>query len=305
MTLKIKNLFLIILLFCFLSSETSASKPVSDSADQIVPAQPISQEKEKVVAKVFGKKILLSEIIPETGSLGQYESQLTLGQKKSWSEKERNEKLSALILGPLVEEYAKTHNITSSDEEINAFVKQTEPKDPISLKNLRESEEGYKRHLKQLRERKKMLDDELLQPNLRKETKQKILEELDLINKGLSYRFANLQQESSQRVASVFLRAWKLNKSLYEQYGGRVIFQQAGPEPVDAYRDFLKEHETKGDFEIYDENLKKSFWAYFIDDGHSFYSKEEGEKVMQIPWWEIKAKPKKIIYKGSSGDTLR
>lgn len=288
MSLKIENLFLISLLICLHSSEALASEPASDPADQTLSPQPISQEKEKVVARVLGKEILSSDITPKSESMGQYESQLTPDQKKSWRESERNEKLSALIGGPLFEEYGKIHELTPTEEEINAFMKQTEPKDPITLKNFQESEEGYKKSLKQLEERKKILDQELLQPDLKEEVKKQITEELDMVNKGLSSRVTNLREESSRRVATTFVRAWRLNKSLCEQYGGRVIFQQAGPEPVDAYRDFLKEHEAKGDFQIYDEDLKKTFWAYFISDAHTFLPEEDGRKAMQIPWWEMK-----------------
>ena len=42
-------------------------------------------------------------------------------------------------------------------------------------------------------------------------------------------------------VARQFIQAFKVNQSLYAEYGGRVLFQQAGPEPIDAYRDFLRD----------------------------------------------------------------
>ena len=80
---------------------------------------------------------------------------------------------------------------------------------------------------------------------------------------------------------------------MYEKYGGRVIFQQAGPEPVDAYRDFLKEKERQKAFQIYDPKLNEAFWDYFVNGGHTFYSKEEGEKSMKNPWWEMEADIKK------------
>ena len=37
-------------------------------------------------------------------------------------------------------------------------------------------------------------------------------------------------------MASGIIRQWKINKALYDQYGGRIIYQQLGPEPLDAYR---------------------------------------------------------------------
>ncbi|MEX2551903.1 MAG: hypothetical protein WD627_02725 [Actinomycetota bacterium] len=89
-----------------------------------------------------------------------------------------------------------------------------------------------------------------------------------------------------RQTAVSFVTTWKINKSLYDKYGGRVIFQQFGPEPVDAYRDFLREQERKGAFEILDKKYEASFWYYFTNDGsHSFYSEEEGARIMSTPWW--------------------
>ena len=63
-------------------------------------------------------------------------------------------------------------------------------------------------------------------------------------------------------------------------------FQQAGLEPLDAYREFLKEQERKGAFQILNKVYEAAFWKYFINDAmHGFYSKDEGAKVMKTPWW--------------------
>ena len=84
------------------------------------------------------------------------------------------------------------------------------------------------------------------------------------------------------------IRQWKLNKSLYERYGGRIIFQQLGPEPLDAYRRYLEERQAAGDFRIHDEAMADAFWRYFTDDSrHSFYppgSEEEAQALRTPPW---------------------
>ncbi len=84
------------------------------------------------------------------------------------------------------------------------------------------------------------------------------------------------------------IRQWKLNKALYDQYGGRIIFQQFGPEPLDAYRRYLEERKAAGDFEIHDKAMAEKFWRYFTDDSlHSFYesgSEEEARVFSTAPW---------------------
>ena len=89
-----------------------------------------------------------------------------------------------------------------------------------------------------------------------------------------------------RQMARSFVKSWKINKALYEKYGGRVIFQQAGPEPLDAYRDFLKEQEKKGAFQIRDKQYEPEFWRYFTNDAmHTFYDKDDGTKFINTPWW--------------------
>ena len=96
------------------------------------------------------------------------------------------------------------------------------------------------------------------------------------------------EEEARQQVAAAFIRQWKINRALYQQYGGRIIFQQGGPEPLDAYRLFLEERQSRGDFRIVDKNLEAAFWRYYRDDSiHSFYppgSREEAQ-AFDVPWW--------------------
>ena len=89
-------------------------------------------------------------------------------------------------------------------------------------------------------------------------------------------------------IAAAFIRQWKVNGALYQQYGGRIIFQQGGPEPLDAYRRFLEEAQARGDLEILDKGLEEAFWKYYRDDSiHSFFepgSKEEADAFAAPPW---------------------
>jgi heat shock protein HslJ len=98
-----------------------------------------------------------------------------------------------------------------------------------------------------------------------------------------------VQSERMQReMARSLIRQWKLNRLLHQQYGGRIIFQQLGPEPIDAYRRFLEECRAAGDFTIHDKAFEEGFWGYFVDDTrHDFYppgSAEEARAFASPPW---------------------
>jgi hypothetical protein len=90
------------------------------------------------------------------------------------------------------------------------------------------------------------------------------------------------------------IRQWKLNRALHEQYGGRVIYQQMGPEPLDAYRQFLEERQRAGDFTIDDPALAEAFWGYFTDDSlHDFMGagSEDEARAFATPPWEEAGRP--------------
>jgi hypothetical protein len=67
------------------------------------------------------------------------------------------------------------------------------------------------------------------------------------------------ETEVHEQIAAAVILQWKVNRALYRQYGGRIIFQQGGPEPLDAYREFLREKQARGAFTILDKDLEAVF----------------------------------------------
>jgi hypothetical protein len=100
---------------------------------------------------------------------------------------------------------------------------------------------------------------------------------------------ASAEDKAAREETTVaFIRQWKINRALYQQYGGRIIFQQGGPEPLDAYRSFLEECAARGDFRIANKDLEAGFWRYYRDDSsHEFFkqgSAEEAKAFADPPW---------------------
>jgi hypothetical protein len=96
------------------------------------------------------------------------------------------------------------------------------------------------------------------------------------------------EKASREEVATAFIHQWKVNRALYQQYGGRILFQQGGPEPLDAYRKFLEESAARGDFRIANKELEAGFWRYYRDDSiHDFFepgSADEAKAFADPPW---------------------
>lgn len=111
---------------------------------------------------------------------------------------------------------------------------------------------------------------------------------------------AELGQESAEdraarlEIGAAFIRQWKINRALYQQYGGRIGYQQGGPEPLDAYRLFLEERQAAGDFSIDDATMVEPFWRYYRNDEiHSFYEpgSEEEARAFEVSPWTAPAAP--------------
>jgi hypothetical protein len=92
-----------------------------------------------------------------------------------------------------------------------------------------------------------------------------------------------------EEIAGAFILQWKVNASLYRRYGGRIAWQQGGPDPVDAWRRFLEESRARGDFAILRPELEAPFWRYYRSDTrHSFYpaGSAEATRAFAVPPWQ-------------------
>ena len=117
----------------------------------------------------------------------------------------------------------------------------------------------------------------------------------DMAKEGLKTE-GDLKPEEVEQVASnrrnmaqALIRQWKINQALYEEFGGRIIYQQFGPEPLDAYRQFLEKRQSEGAFAIHDQSLATSFWRYFTDESmHDFMEPGSTDEAIAfaVPPWE-------------------
>lgn len=90
-----------------------------------------------------------------------------------------------------------------------------------------------------------------------------------------------------ETMAGAMIQRWKLNRALHQEYGGRVIHQQLGPEPLDAYRQYLEARQAAGDFEIVDEAARRYFWDYFTNESrHDFMDEAQAAQAFDQPPWE-------------------
>ena len=199
--------------------------------------------------------------------------------------------LNGIILRALLDQYAEENQIKPTDEELDLFVKK------LAERQKEDQIEMEKDRLKLIEELKEssLSDRERQQKESRLKSYERLLKNAQPAVKETNREMAEKVAAMERQIAQQFVQAWKINKALYKKYGGRIIFQQAGPEPLDAHRDFLKEQEKKGSFEILDKQYEAGFWRYFRnDDLHKFYPRDEGEKFINTPWWMMEEPLKKL-----------
>ncbi|RLA70303.1 MAG: hypothetical protein DRG09_03570 [Epsilonproteobacteria bacterium] len=184
--------------------------------------------------------------------------------------------MQAVIGQKLLEKYAEQQKIEVSQKDIDLYIANL---DAFIVKD-RKRREAEMLEVQEKLKSGSLLDEEKknLQSNLTVLESLQKMEVQEDKEKAMDPKGAI---KDKQTVAKTFIKQGLINKALYKQYGGRIIFQQMGAEPYDAMHKFLKEEEKNESFKIIDKSFEASFWNYYADESkHSFYkkgSKEEKE----------------------------
>jgi len=199
---------------------------------------------------------------------------VVLGQEITAKEERR---LNSLILNALLQQFATENKIEPTEQELDAFVLNTEAQE----KQQQAEMEVHSKRLAEILKNDALSDEEREQIGSSLHTIESNLKRMRQMNELNK----EVKRASMRMVAQQFVKSWKINKALFEKYGGRVRFQQAGPEPIDAYRDFLKEMEKNGKFRIIDKQYEAGFWNDFADEKKHFLDENEAAKAFNAPWW--------------------
>jgi len=193
------------------------------------------------------------------------------------------EEMQYVIMQKLFNDYALQNNIVVSQEDIDIYLAGLDQR----MSDDRKTRAARKAEIQQQLEAGSIPAEETKQLQSELDT----LEEMHKIDLEDDEEVAQDQEaalKDKQFVAKAFIEQWMINKALYQQYGGRIIFQQIGPEPLDAIRDYLQEQQKKGTFTILEKSFEAPFWEYYVTDSkHSFYEQgsEAERQAFDQPWW--------------------
>ena len=180
--------------------------------------------------------------------------------------------IDLLINGLLVRKFAEDNGIEATEEEIAAFVD-------------RMLERGRQRLLDSEADRAELA--EALDGAVDPEQRRGIQDRLERVERRIEAMSERQQGDPDgwRTIAKPWVERWKLDKALFDKYGGRAHYQQAGVQPFDAVIQFLEEQEASGAFTILDKSYEDEFWAYWRSDGHRFIPEEKAVELLATPWW--------------------
>jgi beta-lactamase regulating signal transducer with metallopeptidase domain len=240
----------------------------------------------QVMASVKNQPILWRDLAPSPEWLAQRaEHERQHGNTRGYESPDDYSlgRLRERILRPLVEEFKKEHVVEPTEAEIAEFIVHLRQ---ARIDRRRESAEDLARRKQQLQADRARLESPDLPPQARKLLLQTIAgyeAHIAQLKKLPASPVPEMDAEHEQFFAKWYLGNWKLQQALYKEYGGRAIFQQVGPEALDAMRDLLKQREREGYFTISDPELHDRFWEYFVNDRmHVFIP--DPDRIFKHPW---------------------
>lgn len=260
--------FIIFFLTLFLWFAPS-SLPAADTASR------------RPVAEILGKTVYEEDLVPPKADAEQ-KAKLSPADHRAWHERTREETLRNLVWSAVFADYAQKRKIEPMPAEIDSQIraqKKFMAQDKVRREKQREE-----------------LIDELKSPGLTEARRKHAQQYLDTLNSLRDHdrrieqerkdpERAKMWQDSEQRVSRVWVKQWKVNQALYREFGGRIIFQQAGWEPIDAYRTLLDQYKANKGFVVHDPLLQEAVYSYF--QFKFVYADEKKAKFyFEKPYWE-------------------
>ncbi|WP_163867229.1 hypothetical protein [Myxococcus eversor] len=239
-------------------------------------------EADKPVAVVLGREIPRAALVSDDETRQSQRAALKPEDFARRESMEEVQRLMELVLGPLLKDYARQKSLEPTKEELQAYIGATSKFEKEEFMRAKEDSERRRNELRRV---------DL--PPARRKALQVELESAEQLVQSMSQERAEaaaIAKPPSDRVARAMVLSWKLQRALHRQYGGDIIFQQAGDEAVGAYLPFLEERQKVGDFKLLDEELGRRFWDY-VRSAPGIRTEPD---ALETPWWLTKSDQKSI-----------
>jgi hypothetical protein len=167
---------------------------------------------------------------------------------------------------PVLDQFVAERKIEATADEIELFKKH--------------SRKGHEQNLREKEERLAKVKTQLSSSDLSDQDRARLEEERAMIERLLLALRQLAADGAPEATARTFIIAWKVERELHRTYGGRVIFQQAGPEALDARRMLFEDAEKQGHLKFDDPGVRHLFY-YYANMQHTVVD----AKALERPWF--------------------
>lgn len=235
---------------------------------------------EPPIAEIYGEKVYVRDLPLPPKMVETSKSTMSAEEFAQWKQDALRQTLAFGVMEEARKRFLKEMGMEPAQQDIDSYIAFLQQAQQADRKQRAEEREKLQQELQQ-----PGLDDEL---RTAAKKKLSVLDEMDKYDAPPATAAArNEQQESEQTVAAMMVSGWKFNQALYRKYGGRVVFQQVGLEPIDAHKAFMQELETSGSYKILDpayQDLFRETNEYF-DKKFQYADQAEIDKYFASPWW--------------------
>lgn len=241
---------------------------------------------DQVIADVYGQKVTAADVAVPEKMMAESRKTLSAEEFAALEQDNQRQMLAYGIMEEARKRFLAEMKLTPTDQEIDAYI------------------EAQNRMMaagaaKQAHEREQ-LEQKLSQPDLAPDQREMIEKDIAAMDE-LAQMFerpaagdASDEDKAAERsVATMMVANWNFNQGLYQKYGGRVIFQQAGMEPIDGHKAFLEALKASGEYSIIDPAYQDVFKESdeYLNKKFDLVDKAEADEYFASPWWLKAAKP--------------
>jgi hypothetical protein len=249
--------------------------------DQTAAADPSAGSAPRQVAVAFGQPIYESAIEPRPDAMAKKKTELDAAAFARWLLQARAEQLAGHVQKRLMDDYAKRFRLEPTEAEIQPLVRALQ-------ESYRDTEEAMRKTREQRHEE---IRAKLKAPDLSAADRERLTAELANLENFLTKPLDT--SASDHELMSLLVENWKVQRSLYQRYGGRVLITAFGPTAIDAMSKLLQEEEKHGSFKIFDPELRAAFWTAIADQTRAERHVTQGrgaDEVFATPPWQAMAR---------------
>jgi len=232
------------------------------------------------VAEVYGQQVSEADLALPAKMVEQSRQSMSAEEFAVWEQDARRQMLAFGVMQEARKHFLAAMKLTPSDQDIDAYIQ--------ALKRMMLADADKRsQHREQLQQQLKQsgLDDQR-----RTEIENEIasIDELTELLKPAATGAESDQDKAAQRmVATMTVSNWNFNQGLYRKYGGRVVFQQAGLEPIEANQQFIAALKASGSYRIKDPAYQDLFKETdeYLDKEFEAVDKAEADEYFASPWW--------------------